>query len=68
MAKVADAQLAWTAQAQEIRAGKKRSMFKMLEERGYIHQTAGSVHTFCVPLTLTCTLIEVTEPEKRLRN
>ncbi|PQE06036.1 tyrosyl-tRNA synthetase protein [Rutstroemia sp. NJR-2017a BBW] len=42
LAKVADAQLAWGEQAKAIRSGKKKSMFKILEERGYIHQTAGS--------------------------
>jgi hypothetical protein len=64
LAKVAEAQFAWSEQAMEVKAGKKKSMFKILEERGYIHQTAGSVNLLQVPPTPNFKLISCTVPER----
>jgi len=41
LAKVADAELQWQEQKLEIKAGKKKSMLTILEERGLINQTTG---------------------------
>lgn len=41
LAKVADAEMKWQEQAIEIRAGKKKSVFTILEERGLVHDTIG---------------------------
>jgi hypothetical protein len=41
LAKVAEAEKEWTEQAAEIKAGRQKSMFKKLEERGYIHTVTG---------------------------
>lgn len=42
--KVHDAKEQWNAWAKEIRAGKRKSMLEVLEERGFIHSIAGERH------------------------
>ncbi|RAL62191.1 hypothetical protein DID88_002675 [Monilinia fructigena] len=42
LAKLANAELAWAKQATEIKAGKRKSMLSILEERGYVHQVTGT--------------------------
>lgn len=41
LAKTADAKKEWDEQAKSIRAGDRKSMLEILEERGLVHQTAG---------------------------
>ena len=41
--KEAAAKVRWDKQAEEVRAGKKQTFFKMLQERGYLHQVIGLV-------------------------
>lgn len=41
LAKVAEAEKQWQEQAAEIRAGRKKSMLTVLEERGLVHQITG---------------------------
>ncbi|KAK4147821.1 uncharacterized protein C8A04DRAFT_33919 [Dichotomopilus funicola] len=40
--KTADAEAAWEENSMLIRAGEKPHLFDILEERGFVHQTAGS--------------------------
>jgi len=39
--KTADAETNWQIQALEIKDGKKKSMLKILEERGLVHNVTG---------------------------
>lgn len=41
LAKKDEAERKWQEQAKEIKAGKKKSMLSLLEERGLVHQIAG---------------------------
>jgi tyrosyl-tRNA synthetase len=41
LAKVAQAEQQWQEQAVEIRAGRKKDMLTILEERGLVHQITG---------------------------
>ncbi|KAI9743584.1 MAG: tyrosyl-tRNA synthetase [Claussenomyces sp. TS43310] len=45
LAKKADAEKDWQQRAQEINAGKRKSMLRILEERGLVHQIAGDRDT-----------------------
>ncbi|KAJ9640181.1 tyrosyl-tRNA synthetase [Knufia peltigerae] len=42
MRKIQEAEEEWRTRAQDIKAGRMPSLFKTLEERGYINQTVGS--------------------------
>lgn len=41
MRKIQEAEEEWRTRAQDIKAGRMPSLFKTLEERGYINQTVG---------------------------